>query len=57
MSGGDVIFELTRQGAYLRCAAIHAATGVEVVAVGPATQPEALKRVAVAKLMKALAAR
>lgn len=52
---GDVIFELTRNGPYLKCSAIHVATGVEVSAMGPAAQPEGLKRVALAKLKRALA--
>lgn len=52
---GEVILELTRNGPYLKCSAIHAATGREVSAIGPADQPEALKRVAVAKLKRALA--
>ncbi|WP_442882148.1 DUF6898 family protein [Brevundimonas sp.] len=52
---GEVILELTRNGSYLKCSAIHAATGREVSAIGPADQPEALKRVAVAKLKRALA--
>jgi hypothetical protein len=51
---GEVILELTRNGFYLKCSAIHAATGREVSAIGPADQPEALKRVAVAKLRRAL---
>lgn len=51
---GEVILELTRNGAYLKCSAIHVATGVEVSAIGPAAEPEGLKRVAVAKLRRAL---
>lgn len=51
---GEVIFELTRNGAYLKCAAIHVATGREVTAIGPANEPEGLKRVALAKLKRAL---
>ena len=51
---GEVIFELTRNGAYLKCSAIHVATGVEVSALGPAAEPEGLKRIAVAKLRRAL---
>lgn len=52
---GEVILELTRNGPYLKCSAIHVASGVEVSAVGPATGPESLKRVTVAKLKRALA--
>jgi hypothetical protein len=52
---GEVIFELTRNGAYLKCSATHVATGKEVSAMGPVHQPEGLKRVALAKLKRALA--
>ena len=52
---GEVIFELTRIGSYLKCSAIHVATGREVSAMGPVHEPEGLKRVALAKLKKALA--
>lgn len=51
---GEVILELTRNGTYLKCSAVHVATGREVSVVGPATEPEGLKRVAVAKLRRAL---
>ena len=54
---GEVIVELTRNGAYLKCSAIHVATGVEVCAVGPAAEPKGLERIAIAKLKRALAAR
>lgn len=54
---GEVLLELTRNGPYLKCSAIHAATGREVSALGPANQPEALKRVAIAKLKRALLSR
>ena len=43
---GEVIFELTRIGSYLKCSAIHVATGREVSAMGPVHEPEGLKRVA-----------
>jgi len=36
---------------------VHVATGREVSAIGPATEPEGLKRVAMAKLKRALVAR
>jgi hypothetical protein len=52
---GEVIFELTGNGAYLKCSAIHVATGREVSAMGPVHEPEGLKRVALAKLKRALA--
>ena len=45
-----------RNGAYLKCSAVHAATGLEATAIGPATDPAALERIAVAKLKRALAA-
>ncbi|WP_414642178.1 DUF6898 family protein [Brevundimonas sp.] len=51
------MFELTRNGPYLKCAAIHVASGLEVSALGPAAEPEGLKRIALAKLKRALAAR
>lgn len=54
---GEVIVELTRNGPYLKCSAIHVATGVEASAVGPATEPKGLERIAIAKLKRALAAR
>ena len=54
---GEVILELTRNGAYLKCSAIHVATGIEASALGPAAEPEGLKRIAVAKLRRALASR
>ncbi|MCS6625186.1 hypothetical protein N0B44_19930 [Roseibacterium beibuensis] len=54
---GEVIFELVRNGPYLKCSAIHVATGLEVSAFGPAAEPEGLKRIALAKLKRALAAR
>ena len=52
---GEVIVEFVRNGSYLKCSAIHVATGTEVSALGPATEPRALERVAVAKLRRALA--
>lgn len=51
---GEVIVEFTRTGGYLRCAAVHVATGTEVVAIGPAHEPRAVERLAVAKLRKRL---
>lgn len=54
---GEVILELTRNGAYLKCAAVHVATGVEVTAIGPVTEPLGLERIALAKLKRALASR
>ena len=54
---GEVIVELTRNGPYLKCSAIHVATGVEVSAIGPATERVGLERIAIGKLKRALAAR
>ena len=48
---------MTRNGAYLKCSAIHVATGVEVSTFGPTAEPEGLKRIALAKLKRALASR
>ena len=53
---GEVIVEFTRNGAYVKCSAIHVATGREVCAMGPANEPKAVERVALAKLKRALAA-
>jgi hypothetical protein len=54
---GEVIVELTRNGAYLKCSAVHVASGVEASAIGPATERAGLERIAIAKLRRALAAR
>ena len=54
---GEVIIELTRNGPWLKCSAIHVATGVEVSALGPVAEPKGLERIALAKLRRALAAR
>ena len=48
---------MTRNGPYLKCSAVHVATGVEASAVGPAAEPEGLKRIALAKLKRALLSR
>lgn len=53
---GEVIVEFTRNGAYVKCSAIHVASGREVSALGPANEPKAVERVALAKLKRALAA-
>lgn len=54
---GEVIVELVRNGPWLRCSAIHVATGVEASAVGPVTEPKGLERIALAKLKRVLAVR
>ncbi|MDP1777369.1 MAG: hypothetical protein Q8K90_02005 [Brevundimonas sp.] len=53
---GEVIVELTRNGPYLKCSAVHVATGVETSAIGPATERVGLERIAIAKLKRALLA-
>ncbi len=56
MSGGlgEVIVEATRNGGYLKITAIHVATGREATAVGPALEPKAVERLAIAKLKRLL---
>lgn len=54
---GEVIVEAIRSGAFLKVTAVHVATGVEATAVGPALEPKAVERLAVAKLKRVLAAR
>lgn len=51
---GDIIVEFVRNGTYLKCSAVHVKTGIEVSAMGPAREPNAVERVAVAKLKRAL---
>ncbi len=46
----DVFLEMQRNGAFLKCTAIDSVTGEEAVAMGPVSDPEGVKRVAVAKL-------
>lgn len=53
---GEVIVELTRNGAFLKCSAVHVATGVEASAVGPVTERAGLERIAIGKLRRALRA-
>ena len=52
---GEVIIESVRNGQFLKCTAVHVATGREAVAVGPAHEPKAVERLAVAKLRRLLA--
>ncbi len=54
---GEVILEFTRNGAYLKCSAVHVATGIEVSAIGPVTERAGLERIALNKLKRALASR
>ena len=53
---GEVIVESTRNGTYLKVTAVHVATGVEATAVGPAAEPSAVERLAIAKLRRLIAA-
>ena len=54
---GEVIVEFVRNGPYVKCNAVHTATGIEVSAMGPALEPHAVERVAIAKLKRALSQR
>lgn len=56
-AAGEVIVEFVRHGAFLKCSAVHVASGIEVSATGPAHEPRELERIAIAKLKRALAAR
>jgi len=51
---GEVIVESVRNGTYLKVTAVHVATGTEATAVGPAMEPKAVERLAVAKLIRLL---
>ncbi|WP_297804016.1 hypothetical protein [uncultured Brevundimonas sp.] len=51
---GEVIVEFVRNGAYLKCSAVHVKSGREVSALGPASDPRSVERVAIAKLKRAL---
>jgi len=51
---GEVIVEFVRNGPYVKCSAIHVATGREVSAMGPVHEPKSVERVAIAKLRRAL---
>lgn len=53
---GEIIIEKIRNGAFLKVSAVHVATGLEASAVGPALEPVAVERLAVAKLRRLLAA-
>ena len=52
---GEIIVEFVRNGPYVKCSAIHVATGREVSAMGPTNEPKAVERVAIAKLRRVLA--
>ena len=51
-----LIVESIRNGQFLKCTAVHVATGREATAVGPAHEPKAVERLAVAKLKRLLVA-
>lgn len=51
----EIYLELQRNGSYLKCTAVDAATGEEAVAMGPLNDPEGVKRLAVLKLKNKLA--
>lgn len=51
-----IIIEKVRSGAFLKVSAVHVATGLEASAVGPALEPTAVERLAIAKLRRLLAA-
>ena len=53
---GEVIVKSTRNGVYLKVTAVHVATGIEATAVGPAAEPKAVERLAIAKLRRLIAA-
>ncbi|NEX92070.1 hypothetical protein [Caulobacter sp. 17J65-9] len=52
---GAILVEFVRQGAWLKCSAVCSRTGTEAAAVGPASDPSALERLAVMKLNRLLA--
>jgi hypothetical protein len=54
LPGREVIYEHRRFGAWLRVAAVDAATGLEAVATGPADAPAMVERLAAAKLRRLL---
>jgi len=54
---GEVIVEFVRNGPYVKCSAVHVATGREVSAMGPVNEPKSVERVALAKLKRALSQR
>ena len=50
----EIYLELQRNGAYLKCTAVDAASGEEAMALGPLNDPEGVKRLAVLKLQNRL---
>ena len=53
-AAGEIIVECVRNGSYLKVTAVHVATGTEATAVGPAMEPKAVERLAIAKLKRLL---
>ncbi|WP_144184968.1 DUF6898 family protein [Elioraea rosea] len=51
----ELLLEERRMGVWLRVAAVDPATGEEVVAVGPAANPSAVRQAAIGKLRRRLA--
>lgn len=51
----EILLEYRRQGAWLKVTAVDAATGDEAVAMGPASDPAAVKALAIQKLRQAQA--
>jgi len=52
---GEIILESLRTGHFLKVTAVHVASGLEAVAVGPVHEPKAVERLAIAKLKRLLA--
>ncbi len=52
----EVYVEMHRNGAYLKCTAVDPKTGEEAVAMGPVSDPEGVKRLAILKLQNKLKA-
>lgn len=52
----EVLLEFHRNGAYLKVTAVDPVTGIEVSAMGPVSDPSAVKRLAIQKLQNRLTA-
>ncbi|ESQ82881.1 hypothetical protein AEAC466_15330 [Asticcacaulis sp. AC466] len=50
----EVFIEMQRNGAYLKVTAIDSGTGEEASAMGPVSDPEGVKRLAILKLQNKL---
>jgi hypothetical protein len=54
---GEIYIEFSRVGAFVKCAALDAATGIEVAVTGPVSAaPADLEKLALRKLERRLAA-